>query len=66
MTVEVSVTVEWPEGIPFSAETCKDIATSAASQRWERDVGPIGKIVWAKCSSDYCEQDVHVEEIYEV
>lgn len=66
MTVEVSVTIEWPEGIPFDEDACKDITSSAVRQRWEVDVGRPGKIVWAQCSADCSEIDVVVEEYYEV
>ena len=66
LTVEISVTVLWPEGVPFDIEECKRIAASAASQQWETDVGPTGKIVWAKCSADCREEDVEVDEAYPV
>ena len=66
MTVEVSVTVEWPEGIPFDEDECKEIAATSVAQQWERDVGPSGKIVWAQCSADCREEDVVVDEFYEV
>lgn len=66
MLVELSVCVEWPEGIEFSEETCRDIASSAVRQRWGRDVGPPGQIVWAECSSDCREEDVTVEEVIDL
>lgn len=66
MTVEVSVCVEWPEGIEFSEETCRDIALSTVCQSRGRDVGPPGMTVVAECSS-YCrEEDVRVEEVIDL
>lgn len=66
MIIEASVTVEWPEGIPFDEDECTAIATSVVAQRWEVDVGPIGKIVWAQCSAECSQEDVVIEESYEV
>lgn len=66
MTVEVSVCVEWPEGVPFSEDTCREIAAGAVAQRWDRDVGPVGKIVWAKCSSDCTDEDVTIDEVFDM
>lgn len=68
VTVEtiVSVTIDWPEGIPFDTDVCKEIACGAAAQRWDRNVGPTGKIVWARCYSESSEDDADIVEIIEI
>lgn len=58
----VSVTVEWPQGIPFTDEDVADVAGCVLSQTCERDVGPIGKIVWAKCYAEM-EEDAEVTDV---
>ena len=45
----VSVEVQWPEGIPFDENKAANVARCVVHPSVERDVGPTGKIVWAKC-----------------
>jgi Holliday junction resolvase RusA-like endonuclease len=65
VTVEfpVSVRVEWPEGIPFSNEEAIDAAMGVVSQSMGRDVGPVGKIVWANLHAEVQEEDAEVTEV---
>lgn len=58
----VSVTIEWPEGIPYSDEDAIDVAQCVVSQTCERDVGVPGKIVWAKCYAEINGDDAKVTE----
>ena len=66
MEVTMTVTVEWPEGIEFDEEECKWIAASAASQRFGRDVGSPGKIVWAEAYCECSDDDVEIIEDEEI
>jgi len=61
MTVEIGVTVEWPEGIPYDEEVCKEIAENATHESWDADVGTPGHIIWANCYSE-CTGDAIVVE----
>jgi hypothetical protein len=65
LTVEASITILWPEGVPIDEGELESIAANAVRQRWQRDVGPVGKIIWAECSSDCSDNDVTIDEIYE-
>lgn len=58
----VTVTIEWPEGITYSDAVAKEVATSAVSTRYGRDVGPLGTIVWAECSAECCDDEATVIE----
>lgn len=64
VTVEfpVSVTIEWPEGIEYSDELAIDVAQSAVSSSYDRNVGPSGKIVWAKCYAEVNGDNAEVVE----
>ena len=62
MEVTLDVVVNWPEGIPFTEERCKEIAAGVAPQRYEVDVGPIGKIVWAEVLTDCSDSAVEIIE----
>ena len=64
MRMEATVTVEWPEGVPFDVENCKSIATCAMSQKWEQDVESRGGhgVVWATAYSECMEEDVEIIE----
>lgn len=64
VTVEfpVSVTIDWPEGIPYSDADAIDVAQCVVSQTCERDVGATGKIVWAKCYAEINGDDAEVTE----
>jgi hypothetical protein len=65
VTVEfpVSVRVEWPEGIPFSNEDAIDAAMGMVSRKRGRNVGPIGKIVWAWMYGEVQDEDAEVTEV---
>lgn len=58
----VTVTIEWPEGIQYSNDRAKQVACAAVSSRYGSDVGPIGKIVWAECSTECSEDDAEIIE----
>lgn len=64
MTCETTVIVELPEGddINIDLDEIKAIAASACKDRWERDVGPVGHIVWAQCYSEATTDDVEIIE----
>ena len=62
MEVTLDVVINWPDGIPYSDERCKEIATGVAPQRYEVDVGPSGKIVWANVFTDCSEAAVEIIE----
>lgn len=58
----VTVTIDWPDGIEYTDEKAKDVATCVVSQRCDRDVGGIGKIVWAKCYAEVSDDEAEVIE----
>jgi hypothetical protein len=59
----VVVTVEWPEGIPYSDEEAVDVAQCVVTQRCERDVGrSTGRIVWARCYAEVMSAEAEVED----
>jgi Flp pilus assembly protein TadG len=62
VTMQVTVTVEYPDQLALDDETIITAAMSSLSQSYETDVGPMGKIVWAKCFSEVHEEDCEVSD----
>lgn len=58
----VTVTIEWPKGIPYSNDRAKQVACAAVSSRYGSDVGLIGKIVWAECWAECSDDDAEIIE----
>ena len=62
VTMQVTVTVEYPDRLELDNETIVTAAMGSLSQNYEIDVGPLGKIVWAKCFSEVHEEDCEVSD----
>jgi len=62
VTMEVTVTVEYPDNLTLENEDIISAAMSSLSQSYEIDVGPMGTIVWAKCFSEVHEEDCEVSD----
>ena len=62
VTMQVTVTVEYPDRLELDNETIVTAAIGSLSQNYEIDVGPLGKIVWAKCFSEVHEEDCEVSD----
>jgi len=58
----VIVTVEWPDEIDLTKEDVASTAQCVVHQTCGIDVGPTGKIVWADCCSEVCEEEVEFLE----
>ena len=66
LRVLVTVTIDWPDGIPFAENLARDIATGICAQHYQVDVGGAkGKIVWCDVWTDIQEDDVEFEEYSE-
>lgn len=63
MQVTATVTVEWSAGVLFDRDKCLEIGAAAIDQRWSRDVGRPGSIVWAECYGECTDQDVEIIEV---
>lgn len=61
LQAEVTVTVEWPDGVPFDEDKCKSIAACGMGQLWHRDVGRPGNAI-AMCVSECSTDDVEIIE----
>ena len=62
VTMQVTITVEYPDRLELDNETIVTAAMGSLSQNYEIDVGPLGKIVWAKCFSEVHEEDCEVSD----
>lgn len=62
VTMQVTVTVEYPDRLELDNETIVTAAMGSLSPNYEIDVGPLGKIVWAKCFSEVHEEDCEVSD----
>jgi len=54
----VTVTIEWPDDVILDEERVRDVAQCVVHSRCEIDIGPSGKIIWAKCFAETDENDV--------
>ena len=62
VTMQVTVTVEYPDRLRLNDEAVISAAMGSLSQNYETNVGPLGKIVWAKCFSEVHEEDCEVSD----
>ena len=62
VTMQVTVTLEYPDDLCLDDEAVITAAMSSLSQNYETDVGPLGKIVWAKCFSEVHQEDCEVSD----
>lgn len=59
----VTVTIEWPESIPYSDAGAIDAATSVVSQRCGQDVSlEPGQLVFAECWAEVDNDDARIIE----
>lgn len=61
-SVPVTVTIEWPQGVPFDMDVAKRTAALATNSHHGRDVGPSGSIVWAEVTSEAEEDEIELLE----
>lgn len=62
VTMQVTVTVQYPDRLELDNETIVTAAMGSLSQNYEIDVGPLGTIVWAKCFSEVHEEDCEISD----
>ena len=66
MEVALTVTVDWPFGVPLDEDRLKQIAANAAPQHYETDVSASGPVVWAKVHTDASDEDVCIAELVDL
>ena len=62
VTMQVTVKIDYPDKLKLDNETIVTAAMGSLRQNYEIDVGPLGKIVWAKCFSEVHEEDCEVSD----
>jgi len=62
VTMQVTVTVEYPDLLQLDDEALITTAMKSLTEFYETNVGPLGKVVWAKCFSEVHEEDCEVSD----